>query len=249
MSDNYIWKCALCDHTDETKVKSTLHIGVWRHRLRAHLDEDKAKFIVIPRCETMPVPGAAIPPPQRAWECPRCGAGIPALSAGLRRKVVRKHAETYHTKDPPRRGDEALGGRRYVTFASGTTTDRAGRPAGNAALLVRKGLRCRICAASKEGLHYVAVWIGEEVWVSAYASFRDDIDEGLRQLYEYLEATDSQAVMVGDWNMTPEEHPWLHREGIEQIREAGEQGDGRRCGYAGTAPQPGGLRQEKSTSS
>lgn len=99
----------------------------------------------------------------------------------------------------------------YVTFASGTTTDRAGRPAGGATFLVRKGPLCRICAASNEGLHYVAVWIGEEIRVSTYASFRDSIDEGLKQLYEYLEATDSRAVMVGDWNMTPEEHRGGHR--------------------------------------
>lgn len=87
----------LCDHKVETKVKSTLHVGVWRHRLRAHPDQDKTKFIVIPMGEPMPVPSAAIPPPQRAWECPHCGVGIPALNAGLRKKVVRKHAETHGT--------------------------------------------------------------------------------------------------------------------------------------------------------
>lgn len=108
------------------------------------------------------------------------------------------------------RWQTAVERRGYVAYMSGGATDRAGRPAGGAALLVHRSLRSRPLLSLSEGFFLVAAWVEGLAVASAYAPFDERVDTAMAEARSQLEAlTAGRFLCAGDWNMQPEEHPWV----------------------------------------
>ena len=94
----FLWRCPICAAEKKGPWKNICTMR-WYHWKTHHKHVPYEQFLIKPRGAPIPAPSALLPKDQRAFDCPCCDVGLPALeTTHMMTKAISKHRRECHPK-------------------------------------------------------------------------------------------------------------------------------------------------------